>query len=263
MEETIILPAAININFNSHSNCYQYRLIIYNSKFSRVLVNKEERARLVKRDEEFFLIKDSSGNLLNPSPEHQTIFMSVGKIFPEIKNHLLLKNKSNTMKIKLKLNPDEWGLNKLDVFLETKEGRDLADKLILLEYKIKPVTYNDKDKFESACADLILYHKETKIPIEITTTAPSESEALSGVNSPHGHQWTKVSGRITPLLAYSSENSLKSFMIMSKKWEKYLHVKYLVDKLKNLNCYVLLSDFSDNWSIEIANKINELLLKER
>ena len=78
MKEMITLPAAININFNSHSNCYQHRLIIYNSKFSRALVNKKERARLIKKDEEFFLVKDSSGNLLSPSPEHQTIFMSIG-----------------------------------------------------------------------------------------------------------------------------------------------------------------------------------------
>ena len=69
MKETIILPAAINVNFNSHSNCYQYRLIIYNSKLSRLLIGKKERAKLVKKDDEFFLVKDDSGNLLNPSPE--------------------------------------------------------------------------------------------------------------------------------------------------------------------------------------------------
>lgn len=261
MEETIILPAAINVNFNSHSKSYQYRLIIYNSKLSRLLVGKKERAKLVKKGDEFFLIKDNSGNVLNPSPEHQTIFMSVSKIYSEIKDYLPLKNKSNTLKIKIRLTPNDWGLHKLDVFLETKEERDLAEKLIFLGYKIEPITYNDKDKLEHACADLILYNGEHKIPIEITITAPSESEALSGTNSPHGHQWTKVSGRITPLLVYSSENSLKSFMIINKKWEKYNHACYLIDKLKNLNCFVLLSDFSGNWSTDIANKINEIVIE--
>jgi len=265
MEETIIFPAAINANFNNHNNCYQYRLIIYNSKFSRVLVNKKERARLVKKEDEFFLIKDSSGNILNPSPEHQTIFMSVGKIYPEIKNCFPLKNqkKSNTLKIKIKLNPNEWKLDKLDVFLESKEERALAGKLIKLGYKVEPITYNDKDKFEHACADLILYHNKDKIPIEITTIAPSETRALSGVNSPHGHQWNKVSGRITPLIVYSIENNLKSFMIINQKWKKYPHVKDLIDRLKSLDCYTLFSDFSDKWDENLANQINEVLCKKK
>lgn len=263
MEETIILPAAINVNFNSHSKCYQYRLIIYNSKLSHLLIGKKERAKLVKKDGEFFLFKDDSGNVLNPSPKHQTTFMSLGKMSPEIRSILTFDKKSNTLKIKIKLEPSKWGLNKLDVFLETKEERDLADKLIQLGYIVRPVTYNDENKFGSACADLILENKKDKIPIEITTTAPSKSKALGGINSPHGHQWTKVSGRITPLIIYSVEKKVKSFMIINKEWENYPHVNYMMDKLKRINCYILLSTFSDNWDDKIANEINKMLYTEK
>lgn len=265
ISDTIILPAAINANFNSHHHCYQYRLIIYNSKLSKLLGGKKERAKLIRQNEEFYLTKDNSGNLLNSSPEHQTTFMSVGKIFSKDKGYFQLNdgNKSSTLKIKLKLNSQDWGLHKLDAFLESKEERDLAEQLMEFGYEVKPITFNDKNKFEHACADIILYHAGNKIPIEITTTAPSESEVLSGINSPHGHQWTKVSGRITPLLAYSSENNLKSFMIINKKWKEYSHVQYLIKKLANLHCFTLYTDFLDNWSIEIAKEINRLLsLKE-
>jgi len=265
MEKTIILPAAINITFNNDGSCCKSRLIMYNSKFSKVLFNKKERAKLIQQEGEFYLIKDISGNLLSPSPKHQTVFLSIGKMFPINENYFQLKNKkkSNTLKIKIKLNSTEWNLDKLDVFLESKEERALAGKLIKLGYKVEPITYNDKDKFEHACADLILYHNKNKIPIEITITAPSETRALSGINSPHGHQWNKVSGRITPLIVYSIEKNLKSFMIINQKWEKYSHVKNLIDKLKNLGCYTLFSDFSDEWDDKLANQINEILHKEK
>ena len=265
MDSIITFPAAINANFNSNRRCYKYRLIVYNAKFSKSLFNKKERAKLTQKDGKFYLTKDFYGNLLNPQPEHQTTFMSVSKIFSKDQNYSDLRKdkKSNTLKIKINLNPYEWNLNKLDIFLESKEERDLAEKLIELGYVVQPVTFNDKDKFIHACADLILYDKTNKIPIEITTTAPSKTEALSGANSPHGHQWNKVSGRITPLVVYSLKNNLKSFMIANKKWEKYPHVKYLINDLINMNCHVLLSDFADNWSNEIAGKMNQLLINEK
>lgn len=257
----IKLPAAINVNFNSYHHCYQYRLIIYNSKFSKLLFDKKERAKLIQQNGEFYLIKDTSGNLLNPSPKHQTTFMSVGKVFSKSKDYFQLENesKSATIKIKIKLNLREWGLHKLDIFLESKEERDLAEQLMSQDYEVEPITFNDKNKFEHACADIILYHAGNKIPIEITITAPSEREALRGVNSPHGHQWTKVSGRITPLLIYSLEHNLKSFMIINKKWEKYPHVQYLIKKLNAFHCFVLYTDFSVNWGTKIAKEINKLL----
>jgi hypothetical protein len=260
----VTFPAAINVMYNRSSNCYQYRVIIYNAKFSKLLFGKKEKARLIKKDNKFYLVKDNLGNLLNPSPEHQTTFMSIRSMLNDMNEDLPLGNtkKSTTIKTKVNLDPSEWGLTTLDVFLESKEERDLAEKLMGLDYEVETITYNDKNKFESACADLILYYKNKKIPIEITITAPSESYALSGVNSPHGHQWTKVSGRITPLIVYSTEKNLKSFMIINQKWESYPHVRYIIDKLKNLNCHVLLSDFSDTWSTQTANEINRLLHKE-
>jgi len=78
MEEEIILPAAINTMYTRGS--YKHRLIIYNSKLSRLLSDKKERAKLIKRGDTFYLIKDYTGNILNPSPEHQIVFMSIGKM---------------------------------------------------------------------------------------------------------------------------------------------------------------------------------------
>ena len=258
--DTITLPAALNANFNRCHHCYQYRLIIYNSKLSRLLFGKKERAKLIKKDEEFYLIKDNSGNLLNPSPEHQTIFMSVGKTFSKDKNYFQLKNgrKSITLKIKIKLNFKDWGLHELDAFLESKEERALAEKLILQGYEVKTITYNDQDKLINGCADILVNIKSRNVPIEITTTAPSESFALSGINSPHGHQWAKIAVRILPLLIYTSENKIPSFLVMNKRWEKYQHVSYFIKMLERFKCYVISSDFATDWANSVANKILEI-----
>ena len=258
MKNTITLPASINVAYNKCSNCYQYRLIIYNSKFSKLLHNIKQRARLVKRDDEFYLIKDSSGNLLTPRPKSQNLFMSIKKMlskeeFPTSKN-------TKTVRIKLKLNPDEWGLVSLDRFLESKEERDLAENLMLKGYNVSPITYNDADKLNKGCADLAIQFDDRESLIEITTTSPS-SKDKGGINSPHGHQWVKVSGRIFPLLLYCVENKQICFFVMNERWKKYKHVNYFTNKLKNCGCFLFFSDFSNNWSIEIVDKIHRILSK--
>jgi len=254
MKGLIELPASINVMYNKNSNCYQYRLIIYNSKMSNLLFNRKLRAKLIKRKGAYYLIKDSSGNLVTPRPKSQNLFMSIKKMIKE-GEFLNLKNKSNTMKIKLNLNPCDWGLTSLDRFLESKEERELAEKLILLGCNVFPITYNDKNKLERGCADLFIQLENKKVFIEITTISPSNRDVKKGINSPHGHIWTRVSGRIFPLLLSCLENKGECFFIMNKKWEMYNHVKYFAKKLKQFNCFVLFSDFENNWMESIANKI--------
>ena len=170
-----------------------------------------------------------------------------------------LKNKSNTMKIKLNLNPCDWGLTSLDRFLESKEERELAEKLILLGYKVFPITYNDENKLDRGCADLLIDFGKKKVFIEITTISPSQRDIKKGINSPHGHIWTRVSGRMFPLLLSCLEDKGECFFVMNKKWENYKHVRYFVKKLKQFNCFVLFSNFEKDWSREIANKIHNKL----
>lgn len=258
MENNLItLPASINKTYDIHSNCYKYRLIIYNSKMSKLLLNKKIRAKLVKRGNSFYLYKDNKGNLITPRPKSQNLFMSLKKIIPLDKK--FLKKKSKTIRIKLELNPDEWGLVDLDRFLESEEEKELAKKLILLGYKVSPITSNDENKLDKGCADLLLDLKDKKIPIEITTTSPSSRDIKRGINSPHGHQWVKISGRVLPLFLYCLNSKTPCFFIMNKKWKKYKHVRYFTNKLEKFNCFVLLSDFSKDWAKDIANKIHSKL----
>jgi len=256
-DNLITLPASINKVYDVYSNCYKYRLIIYNSKMSKLLLNKKIRAKLVKRGDFFYLYRDNKGNLITPRPTSQNLFMSIKKII--LLDKKFLNKKSKTIRIKLKLNPDEWGLVDLDRFLESEEEKELAGKLILLGYNISPITYNDENKLDKGCADLLLDLKNKRIPIEITTTTPSNRNIKRGINSPHGHQWVKISGRIFPLFLYSLNNKTPCFFIMHKKWKKYKHVKYFIDKLRKFDCFVMLSDFSKNWSKDIANKIHNKL----
>ena len=257
MNKNITLPASINITYNTHSNCYKYRLIIYNSKMSKLLLNKKIRAKLVKIGDSFYLHKDDKGNLITPRPKSQNLFMSIKKILPLEKN--LLKKKSKTIRVKLELNPEEWGLIELDRFLESKEEKELAKRLILLGYKVSPITCNDENKLDKGCADLLVELEDKKIPIEITITSPSSRDIKRGINSPHGHQWVKVSGRILPLFLYCLNNKTPCFFIMNKKWKKYKHVRYFTNKLEKFNCFVLLSNFSKDWAKDIANKIHSKL----
>lgn len=263
IKTNVTFPAAINVMYNRSSDCYQYRLIIYNAKLANLLLGKKEKAKLIKKEGEFYLVKDSFGNILNPSPKHQTVFMSIRNMLMEMGENLDLGNvqKSTTIKIKINLDPSEWGLTKLDVFLESQEERELAEKLILHGSEVRTITYNDPDKLINGCADLLLVASSMKIPIEITTTAPSESLALSGINSPHGHQWAKITVRILPLLMYTAENKVPSFFIMNKAWEKYSHVTYFKNKLEKFKCYVIPSDFATGWADQVANKILELSKK--
>ncbi len=258
MKEIIKLPASINIMYNKNSNCYQYRLIIYNSKMSNLLFNRKLRAKLIKRKRAYYLIKASSGNLITPRPKSQNLFMSIKRMIKE-DEFLNLKNKSNTIKIELNLNPCDWGLTNLDRFLESKEERELAGRLILLGYNVFPITYNDENKLDKGCADLFIQLENKKIFIEITTTAPSNRKIKKGINSPHGHVWTRVSGRMFPLLLSCLDNKGECFFIMNKKWGKYKHVRYFVKKLKQFNCFVLFSNFEGDWSMNIADKIHHKL----
>jgi len=169
------------------------------------------------------------------------------------------KQKSITYRIKLHLSPVDWSLNELDVFLESKQERDLAGALIKLGYNVTPITFNDKDKLENGCADIIVHKNRLKFPIEITTTAPSNSEIGGGINSPHGHQWAKVSSRALPLAVHSFKHNLPCFLVMNNKWNKYPHVNHLINNLKEFKCHLLLSDFVEGWSNKIAEEINKIL----
>lgn len=259
MNKDITLPASINIIYNLYSNCYQYRLIICNSKMSKLLLNKKIRAKLVKMGDSFYLHKDNGGNLITPRPQSQNLFMSIKKIVSLDEN--LLNKKSKTIKIKLKLNPEEWGLIESDRFLASREEKELAEKLMLSGYKVSPITYNDEDKLNKGCADLLVDLENKKIPIEITTTSPSNKDIKRGINSPHGHQWVKVSGRMFPLLLYNLENNEHSFFVMDSRWKNYKHVNYFVNKLKNFNCFIIFTNFLEDWADEISKKI-DLKLKE-
>ena len=258
MKEIMQVPSSINIIPDKNSNTFKYRLIIYNSRMSNLLSNKKFRAKLTKRNGEYYLSKNSKGNLITSRFKSRTLFVSIGKMINK-REFSNLKNKSNTIKIKLNISPNEWGLTSLDRFLESKEERELAKRLMFYEYKVHPITYNDRDKLDRGCADLFLDWKGKKILIEITTTSPSSREVQKGINSPHGHQWVKVSGRILPLLISCLGKKSFCFFIMNKKWDEYKHVRYFIGKLERLRCFVILSSFSKDWSIEVVNKIRKVL----
>ena len=151
-------------------------------------------------------------------------------------------------------------LEHLDMFLESKENRDLAKELISLNYKVIPITTNNPKKLKYGVPDLILEFKNQKIPIEITTFRPTKLKSNSKrPNAPHGSTWARVSGRILPIFLYGLEKHLPTFIIINEKWKKFKHCRILAKKLKKFNCFIFFSNFQKGWHKKIANKIDNIM----
>jgi hypothetical protein len=271
----IIVPSNLYVYKNSSRKKYkpthQFKLTIYNAKFSRVIeslkLRNDVRVSVDYSKDVININKAKDGALLTPKPDRQFTYLSVGRYLSDsIKKEFIgnIKNKSYGCRVKVKLNIREWGLKQTDIFLESKEENKLAKELILNKYDISAINGNSEFKLDYGCADILIKYNNIKIPLEITTVKPYDGSnaSIKGVNGPHGHVWSKVSCRILPVLVYSLNNDIKSFVVINKEWENYKHVQDIIKRFKSFKCNILFSDFSKNWTKEIVLKINKGLSKK-
>jgi len=272
MENSLIIPGNLyvfkNLSKPQYKATYQFRLTIYNSKLTKI-INKLRLKNInnMRVDVSYFnnlfnIRRSNSGAKLYPRIKHQYSCLSVANYLDtSLKKNLIskIKNQSYSEKVRIRLNPKELGLNKEDIFLDSKQENELAKELILNKYNLFVIGKNNNNKFDSGCADILIRYNNFEIPIEITTIKPIRDFLKKGLNAPHGYVWLKVAGRILPVLMYSINKESKSFVIIHKKWQKYGHVRDLTKRFKSFKCKILFTDFNENWVKNMVVKIdNEL-----
>ncbi|MBN2127836.1 MAG: hypothetical protein JW703_05640 [Candidatus Diapherotrites archaeon] len=227
--------------------------------------NEEYRATIEIKNETVLLKRSNSGNKFHANPKNQTTdFCYAGLITKKEKEELRKKTrKSNgyyTKRMKVRINPSEWGLKFHEFFTESKEEQDLVKELSK-KFKIENITPNSKNARNYGNADLLLKHEQKRMPIEITICPPSyrKKEIKKGINAPHGPKWAKVTSRIVPLVLFSVENKSPSIIIIHKDWKKYGHTTNLQKSLAKVKCFLLYTNFQKKWENKITKKIEKIL----
>ena len=145
------------------------------------------------------------------------------------------------------------GMNRYELFAETKEQGQLAKSFFELNHEVKRDTKNSK-----YAADLILDGSL----IEVTALTPGKK---SKDNTPSGSLWGSMAARIIKLVkgAEDFKKDQKHFLIAKREWLNAPGNKIVTDYITwikdKFNIYFIPADFNNkNWSKNVANKIIEL-----
>lgn len=144
---------------------------------------------------------------------------------------------------------DEWEgiLNIRDIFLYKSEA-DLASSLF--------------DKNMTLCSthsigfDIGIMDKKGNnlSVIEITETKPKSDNHSKG-----GHRGSMIMARIQTMRIWSIKNNKPSFVVIHNDWLKFGHswISNFQKDCKKDKCFIYFTDFKENWSDSMADKIVE------
>jgi ribosome-binding ATPase YchF (GTP1/OBG family) len=100
------------------------------------------------------------------------------------------------------------------------------------------------------------------IPIEITIGKPSDISKRD-----QGRKSSIKSSQIMLRLYYSIKwnllRGLPTILIIHKDWEQYEWVSKEQEFMKRFNCYVIFTNFKENWAKKVAQEIKRLTESSR
>lgn len=216
----------------------------------------------VKRKDKFFVInKNNEGNILKPKNRELVTCISGNKLLSkEEKSFLQLDSNKFSFSTKIKINPNNFGLNKFQLYPDHDAAR-LANELEKLVFKI-PSRIMTSHAFEH---DLVTNYKNKKIIIEISQIRPSKKRS-NYLNFKHQSLGGCIRARIFDIYLNCANNKLKNqnnifgFVILNKKWKEYKHIKDILPECVLVNCFVLFTDFSNLvWPKKIAGDIIKII----
>jgi len=230
-------------------------ITIYNSKFGKI--NNGTFCLIEKFEEDKFIIRKTNqfiGNKL-----YMLKSKSVGISIPRenISEKILKKLTTKVIPIKIGIYLTEWDISIKDIFsTESKEDGELAESLNKIGEIKKP------RKFENLKADIILSYKNMKIPIEITTIKPSEISKRPQ-NRRNSIKSSQILMRFYFSIKWNYIHNLSTILVLSKEWEKEKWIKEEEKFMKKFNCFILFTDFLDNWENKISQDIKRLIESSR
>jgi hypothetical protein len=230
-------------------------ITIYNSKFGEVNNGKFCIVKFIGDDK--FIIRKT--NDFHGSKIYLLTSKSVGisvsrKRLPE---EITSKLSTKVIPIKIGVYLEEWKISVRDLFsTESKEDGELAEELS----KIGEV--DKQNKFKSLKADILFSKKGMTIPIEITIGKPSDISKRD-----QGRKSSIKSSQIMLRLYYSIKwnllRGLPTILIIHKDWEQYEWVSKEQEFMKRFNCYVIFTNFKENWAKKVAQEIKRLTESSR
>lgn len=223
---------------------------IYNSKFGEKNHGKYCVIELSEKKE--FIIRKSNeyrGNKL-----HFLLSKSVGVSISRdnIPKKILSNLSTKTTPIKIGIYPQEWDTSVQDLFsTESSEDGELASKL----NKIGDV--EKLSKFDNLKADIIFFYKNKRVPIEITTSKPSETS-----KQPQHRKSSIKASQILMRFYYSIKwnflHNVPTILILHRNWIKYKWINEEEKFMKNFNCFLIFTDFKGDWAHKSTLEIKRL-----
>lgn len=146
--------------------------------------------------------------------------------------------------VKVYIIPEDWGLEKWELFTESKEAQTLVKELSeYLEINVLPShNYNvNKWRFDIETDDFV---------VEVTAYKPRRQ------GGPHSSQASVVRSKVLDALLYSLETNKNSIVILSSAWAEkgYMHdLKLMTEKH---GCHIIFVDFDDvGWPRKVVDQI--------
>lgn len=230
-----------------------YYLMINSRRLCTFLSEKDQLSVGILRQGEFFVVRrNEKGNVLNlRSKELITCISGRALLSDEERKILTSKDTKFSFPVKVKLSPEEFGLDKYSLYPDedaAKLGRALSiGKIVIPNRIMTPKAFPH---------DLEFLHHNKRVIIEITQVKPGKENYLNFRHQPQGGS---VRAHIFDIYrrcvnaALSGEKNIIGFVILHKGWEKHNHVTQLIPELKNINCHILFTNFDQQWE-EICRK---------
>jgi len=182
--------------------------------------------------------------------QSKSLGISISRSF--IPGSLLKRLSTKGIPVKIGVYLNEWDTTIKDLFsTESKEDGELADALS------KFGEVEKQNKFKDLKADIIFKYKNKTIPIEVTTTKPSESAS----RDQHRKSSIKSSQILIRFYFSMKWNILKKFptiLVLHKEWTNYDWIKKEADFMRRFSCYPIFTDFQDNWEQKASQEIKRL-----
>ena len=216
--------------------------------FSKALsdaANRHETSCKIYRHKDAFVARGGGGSMKAYGREC-SIDLSVQKRLLYSYEIELLKNKK-IIPAQVFIVPGDWGLEKWEMFTESKEDQILVKELSrYFEINVLPShNYNvNRWRFDIETEDFV---------VEVSTHKPWPQ------GGPHSSQASVVRSKVLDALLYSLETNKHSIVILSSAWarKKYMHDLKVMTKKRS--CHIIFVDFDDvDWSRKAVGQILEI-----
>lgn len=230
-------------------------ITIYNSKFGEknnknycIIENFNEDRCILRKSNEF------NGNKLYLL-KSKSVGISVSR--KEISENILSKLSTKATPLKIGVYLDEWNISIEDLFgTESPEDGQLASELNKIGEIKKP------SKFDDLKSDIIFNYKNKKIPIEVTTIKPSMNAKLKQ-HRKNSIKSSQILMRFYYSIKWNLLHELPTILVLHSDWLKYGWIEKEEKFMQKFKCFIIFTNFEDNWAHKSALEIRRLIESSR